>query len=127
MLRDHRWRAMQPLKDVALGRCAILECQFDAGQDGRFVVLPQQGEDADHLAVARGGGDRCRRTAARLGAHQISTKQNSGPRRERRSARTGCKDVQRRGQLSMRIFAARMASAKLRRCSAMWSFIEAAP
>jgi len=53
--RIHRFavdQAMKQVQDMGLGRRAGLQRQFDGGEHGLFVVLEDQGEDLDHLAVA---------------------------------------------------------------------------
>jgi hypothetical protein len=43
---------MEQVQDMRLGRDASLQRQFDGGEHGLFVMLKDQGEDLDHLAVA---------------------------------------------------------------------------
>ena len=45
-------QAVQQVQDMGLGRGAGLQSQFDGGEHGLLVVLENQGEDLDHLAVA---------------------------------------------------------------------------
>ena len=45
-------QAVQQVQDMGLGRRAGLQRQFDGGEHGLFVMLEDQGEDLDHLAVA---------------------------------------------------------------------------
>src|SRR3984957_19460639 len=54
--RRVRWlpvdQAVQQVQDMGLGRDAGLQRQFDGGKHGLFVMLEDQGQDLDHLAVA---------------------------------------------------------------------------
>ena len=43
---------VQQVQDMGLGRHAGLQRQFDGGEHGLLVVLQDQGQDLDHLAVA---------------------------------------------------------------------------
>ncbi len=54
--RRVRWlpvdQAVQQVQDMRLRRGACLQRQFDRGEHGLFVMLEDQGQDLDHLAVA---------------------------------------------------------------------------
>ena len=43
---------VQHIQNMGLRRRASLQRQFDGGEHGLFVMLENQGEDLDHLAVA---------------------------------------------------------------------------
>jgi hypothetical protein len=43
---------MQQVQNMRLGRRASLQRQFDGGEHGLFVVLENQSQYLDHLAVA---------------------------------------------------------------------------
>jgi hypothetical protein len=45
-------QAMQQVQNMRLGRDASLQRQFDGGEHGLFVVLENESQDLDHLAVA---------------------------------------------------------------------------
>src|ERR1700679_4174002 len=44
-------QAVQQVQDMRLGRRAGFQRQFDGGEHGLFVMLEDQGQDLDHLAV----------------------------------------------------------------------------
>src|SRR5271156_4983694 len=54
--RRFRWlpvdQAVQQVQDMGLRRDAGLQRQFDGGEHGLFVMLEDQGQNLDHLAVA---------------------------------------------------------------------------
>jgi hypothetical protein len=43
---------VQQVQDMRLGRRAGLHRQFDGGEHSLFVMLEDQGQNLDHLAVA---------------------------------------------------------------------------
>ena len=50
--RRVRWLAVDQAVQMGLRRDAGLQRQFDGGKHGLFVMLEDQGQDLDHLAVA---------------------------------------------------------------------------
>src|SRR5271170_7365491 len=45
---------VQHIQNMGLGRRASLQCQFDGGEHGLFVMLENQSQDLDHLSVVPG-------------------------------------------------------------------------
>ena len=45
-------QSVQHIQNMRLGRRASLQRQFDSGEHGLFVMLENQSQDLDHLAVA---------------------------------------------------------------------------
>ena len=45
---------MQQIEDVGLGRDAGLEGHVDSAQHDLFIMLEDQGQDLDHLAITAG-------------------------------------------------------------------------
>jgi len=45
-------QAVQQVQDMGLGRCASLQCEFDGSEHGLLVMLEDESQNLDYLAVA---------------------------------------------------------------------------